>query len=119
NYDADKIKPIVHLWEQHVLAGVQNRWERTEELLKISEIHGLLNKIELYEKTFQEVLNTSMGPTWYKEAQLDLLNSTLFNLKSDNINLNEHIGDFASLLDFASGEMTFQRYVRQEKEDFV
>ncbi len=119
NYDTAKIEPIIHRWKQHVIAGIQNRWERTEELLKISEIYALLNKTNLYEKTFQEVLNTSMGPTWYKEAQLDLLNSTLSNLNKDNINLNEHIQDFASLLDFASGEMTFQRYVRHEKEDFV
>ncbi|SDI27490.1 hypothetical protein [Winogradskyella thalassocola] len=119
NYETDKIQPIVQLWEQHILKGVQNRWERTEELLKISEIYALLGKKFEFNNTFQEVLNTSMGPTWYKEAQLDLINSTLSYLKSDSSSLNKYVKDYASLLDYASGEMTFQRYVRTEKESFI
>tara|TARA_R110000765_G_scaffold341862_1_gene431983 strand:+ start:2127 stop:7310 length:5184 start_codon:yes stop_codon:yes gene_type:complete len=119
NYETDKIEPIVQLWERHILNGVQNRWERTEELLKISEIYALLGKTSEFNNTFQEVLNTTMGPTWYKEAQLDLLNSTLSYLKSDSTSLNKYFKDYASLLDYASGEMTFQRYVRYEKEDFI
>ncbi|MFT4847695.1 MAG: hypothetical protein ACI8ZO_000286 [Flavobacteriales bacterium] len=119
NYEPDNIQPIVQLWEQHILNGVQNRWERTEELLKISEIYAILGSTSEFNYTFQEVLNTSMGPTWYKEAQLDLLNSTLSYLKSDSTSLNKYIKDYASLLDYASGEMTFQRYVRYEKEGFI
>ena len=118
-YEEGKIEPIVHLWEQHILNGVQNRWERTEELLKITEMYAIIGKTSKFNNTFQEVLNTSMGPTWYKEAQLDLLNSTLSYLKSDRISLNKYVKDYASLLDSASGEMTFQRYVRYEKEDFI
>ncbi|WP_338357462.1 serine protease [Yeosuana marina] len=119
NYETEKIEPIVQLWEQHILSGVQNRWERTEELLKISEIHAILGKTSEFDNTFQQVLNTSMGPTWYKEAQLDLLNSTLSYLKSDSASHNKYLIDYASLLDYASGEMTFQRYVRYEKEGFI
>ncbi|MDO6737380.1 serine protease [Wenyingzhuangia sp. 2_MG-2023] len=119
NYETSKIESLAQLWKQHILNGVQNRWERTEELLKITEIYALLGKTSEFDDTFQEVLNTSMGPTWYKEAQLDLLNSTLSYLKNDSTSINKYIKDYASLLDYASGEMTFQRYVRYEKEGFI
>ncbi len=119
NHEAEKIESIVQLWEEHILNGVQNRWERTEELLKICEVYALLRNDSKYDHVFQQVLNTSMGPTWYKEAQLDLLNSTLSNLPGDSAYINTYIRDYAALLDYASGEMTFQRYVRYEKEDFV
>lgn len=119
NYETDKIQPIIQLWEQHILNGLQNRWERTEELLKISEIYAILGNTSEFDIKFQEVLNTSMGPTWYKEAQLNLLNSTLSYLKNDSTSINKYVKDYASLLDYASGEMTFQRYVRSEKEDFI
>ncbi|MDO6425355.1 hypothetical protein, partial [Saccharophagus degradans] len=64
NYETSKIESLAQLWKQHILNGVQNRWERTEELLKITEIYALLGKTSEFDDTFQEVLNTSMGPTW-------------------------------------------------------
>jgi hypothetical protein len=119
SYQVEDIIPLVELWEKHILSGVQNRWERTEELLKIAEVYGLLNLPHKFDNTFGQMLNTSMGPSWYKESQLDLINSTLTYFKNDNISLNKYLRDYASLLDFASGEMTFQRYIRYEKEDFI
>lgn len=115
-FDKKKINDLVYIWESHVLLGVQNRWERTEELLKINEIYGLLNENNKSQEVFQNILNTSMGPSWYKESQLSLINTILKNLKSVPKNT---IQDFASLLDFASGEMTFQRYVKNNKEEFI
>ncbi|WP_313567148.1 hypothetical protein, partial [Empedobacter sp.] len=115
-YDREKIIPFVELWESHVISGVQNRWERTEDLLKINEIYGILNDDERSQKVFQEMLNTSMGPSWYKESQVTLINTALENLKSVS---SPVIQEFASLLDYASGEMTFQRYVKNNKEEFI
>ena len=109
--------PFVELWEEHVLTGIQNRWERTEELLKINEIYGILGFDDKSRNVFQEMLNTSMGPSWYKESQLAPINTTLKKLKSKPD--NAIIQDFASILDYASGEMTFQRYVKNNKEDFI
>jgi len=59
-----------------------------------------------------------MGPSWYKEAQLQLLNTTV-RLNSDIKSVNNYAVKVASLLDSASGEMTFQRYIRYEKENFI
>lgn len=116
-YDKTKILPFVGLWQDHILVGVQNRWERTEELLKINEIYGILGLNDKSDNIFQEMLNTSMGPNWYKESQLTPINTTLQILKSKPD--NDVIQNFASLLDFASGEMTFQRYVKHNKESFI
>lgn len=116
-YDKDKILPLIKLWQEHIISGVQNRWERTEELLKINEVYGILNFKTESELAFQEVLNTSMGPSWYKEAQLTPINTTLKNLKS--VRNNNILQEFASILDYASGEMTFQRYVQDNKENFI
>lgn len=116
-YEKLKILPFIELWENHVLGGIENRWERTEEFLKIIEIYGILNFIDKSDNVFQEMLNTSMGPSWYKESQLTPINTTLKILKSKPD--NEIIQNFASILDYASGEMTFQRYVKYNKEVFI
>lgn len=110
------ILAFVEIWEKHVLNGVQNRWERTSDLLKITEIYSLLNLQHESDRIFQEMLNTSMGPTWYKESQLMLINTVLENFKSAPENI---LTMYAAILDQASGEMTFQRYVRNCKEDFI
>ncbi|WP_313385960.1 serine protease [Chishuiella sp.] len=116
-HDRNKILPLIKLWQEHIINGVQNRWEKTEELLKINEVYGILNFKSESELAFQEVLNTSMGPSWYKEAQLTPINTTLKNLKS--VPNNNILQEFASILDYASGEMTFQRYVQDNKENFI
>lgn len=109
---------LIELLEAHIIKHVQNRWERTPGLIRVVEFYGLINKKERAKSTFQEMLKTSMGPSWYKEAQLQLLNTTL-RLKSDQSSSADYSWEFASLLDYASGEMTFQRYIRNEKESFI
>lgn len=116
-YDKTRILLFAELWEEHILSGVQNRWERTDELLKINEVYGILGFGDKSDAIFQEMLNTSMGPSWYKESQLTPINTTLRILKSKPS--NNIIQNFASLLDYASGEMTFQRYVKNNKESFI
>ncbi|WP_422355618.1 S1 family peptidase [Roseivirga pacifica] len=109
---------IITLLENHVLIHVQNRWERTPELIKIIEFYGLIGRKARAKSIFKKMLDTSMGPSWYKEAQLQLLNVT-FRLNSDQESSNEYAQRFLALLDYASGEMTFQRYIRYEKERFI
>lgn len=62
--------------------------------------------------TYAEVLKSSMGPDWYKEAQLDLINE----FRKSDIPLDAvQVAHMAAIFEEASGEMTFQRYVQQEK----
>jgi len=108
----------IQMLEKHVLQHVQNRWERTPELLSVMEFYALKGLDEQADLIFMEMLKTSMGPSWYKEAQFQLLNTTL-RLDSDEDLVNDYTSKFASLLDYASGEMTFQRYIRYAKESFI
>lgn len=118
NYEKDEIKEMLKIWSKYVIDNVENRWERTSDLLKIIELYGLISEKETGIEVFKAMLKTSMGPSWYKEAQFDLLNTTL-DLSKGEEELNKYLKEFASILDYASGEMTFQRYVRYEKEVFI
>ena len=118
NYEKVEINQLLEIWSKYVIDNVENRWERTSDLLKIIELYGLISEIEKGIEMFKAMLKTSMGPSWYKEAQLELLNTTL-DLSNGEDELNTYLKEFAALLDYASGEMTFQRYVRVEKEVFI
>ena len=104
--------------EKHIYQGVQNRWERAPELMKLAELYARIEADEKAEEVFKMMLNSSMGISWYKEAQLDLITSAIENLHGKDSDFT-NLETFAGHLDFASGEMTFQRYVRMEKERFV
>ncbi len=108
---------VLKMLEEHVLLGVQNRWERTPELFYIATQYNHLGNSSKSSEVFQELLDTSMGPSWYKEAQLALIDASLKLIQSEEIEWD--ITKIAGILDFASGEMTFQRYVRTVKEDFI
>lgn len=114
----DLVEKLIELLEIHTRKYVQNRWERTPELVRIVEYYSLINQPKKAKNVFKSMLNTSMGPSWYKEAQMQLLNTTL-SLKKNDLKANKYLQKFASLLDAASGEMTFQRYIRYEKESFI
>lgn len=109
---------LMIIWESHVIASVYNRWERTPELLKIMELYGLAAENDKATSIFTEMLKTSMGPSWYKEDQLALIGRVM-SLPNNGSATASKLKEMAGLLDFASGEMTFQRYVRQEKEHFI
>lgn len=112
----DETFDLLIILENHILNGVQNRWERTPELIKLVKLYALFENIDKAMDVFQKMLDTSMGPSWYKEDQLQLINR---GAKLGNILDRKQICDYATLLDLASGEMTFQRYVRYEKEEFI
>lgn len=117
NQNRKEIFQILKMLEEHILLGVQNRWERTPELFYLATQYNKLGNLDRASGVFQEVLNTSMGPTWYKEAQLELIDASLKIIESETIDWD--ITKIAGILDFASGEMTFQRYIRTEKENLI
>lgn len=109
---------LLKVLEEHITHGVQNRWERSEGLLHTTELYAKLGSEQRSKTTFQKMLDTSMGPSWYKEGQLTLLETSITHLQRSG-ELSAHLKEIAGHYHFASGEMTFQRYVRQVKEAFI
>ena len=112
----DETFDLLNILENHILKGVQNRWERTPELIKLVKLYALFENKDKAMNIFQKMLDTSMGPSWYKEDQLQLINRAA---KLGNRLEGKQVRNYATILDLASGEMTFQRYVRYEKEEFI
>lgn len=109
---------VAKVLEEHIVNTVENRWERNEYLLRLVELYALLKNYDKAKKVFKEMIDTSMGPSWYKEAQLGIINTAVSNIVPKNGNLS-YLQKFAAHLHNASGEMTFQRYVKQQQEKFV
>jgi hypothetical protein len=103
--------------ETHVLGATQNRWERVPLLLEIAEGYAKLGNNQKAEATYQQMLDTSMGPTWYKEDQFSLINTALSLHQVGGE--NELFEKFGNQLEFAAGELTFQRYVRVAQQGFI
>lgn len=118
NIEKNETILLIDILSNFVLQNIENRWERTPELLLINEFYNLIGEREKAELLYEEIMKTSMGPSWYKESQFSILN-TAFLLSPDACNLNSNGGKVAYLLNEASGEMTFQRYVRHSKERFI
>ena len=106
---------VLECLRTHVLAGVQNRWERTGALLRLMAAYATNHNEERSQAIYREMLATSMGPSWYKEAQFALANTVVRHLPA----ATAHIPELAAMIDLASAEMTFQRYVRSEKAALV
>lgn len=104
--------------ERHVIETVENRWDRNEYLLRLVELYATQGNEDKALTVFKEMINTSMGPSWYKEAQLGIMNTTISSIVPKNNN-QAYLQKFAAHLHAASGEMTFQRYIRQQQEKFI
>lgn len=101
---------------KYIKYAVQNRGERCTNLLRLCQEYVRMGEQEKVAVAYQEMLNSSMGPDWYKEAQIGLINE----YRKNSIQLTgDQIGHLAAIFEEASGEMTFQRYVQQEKNEFV
>ena len=101
---------------KYILYAIQNRSERCRSLMEICYDYALLGEKGKVQTVYQEVLNSSMGPDWYKEAQLELINT----FRESDIKFDgDQAAHMAAIFEEASGEMTFQRYVQQEKDEFV
>jgi len=105
---------LLDAWREHVLGGVENRRELVPELLRLIPLHVHFGKKEEADRLYKRVLAISMGPSWYKEDQLGLMTGTLASMPTTD-DVRAALPWVAGYLERADGEMTFQRYVRQEK----
>jgi len=114
----DEVLGLLQRWKEHVVRGVENRHELVPELLKLIPVFVKVGAIEEAEGLYRYMLGVSMGPSWYKEDQLGLMVSVLRKIPpSDDIKAMLPI--VAGYLERASGEMTFQRFVRYEKQALI
>jgi len=117
NFDSsisDQIFNLLQRWKGYVIRNVENRLELVPELLKIMPLFVKVGADEIAKKIYRNVLDVSMGPSWYKEDQLGLMNSVL-KLLPVACNVQNELPQIAGYLERSSGEMTFERYVRYEK----
>ncbi|EGR2848367.1 trypsin-like peptidase domain-containing protein [Vibrio cholerae] len=115
----DQAFNLLQRWYNFSLRNVKNRHELVPELLSIIPLFIKFDAPELANNIYQSVLGHSMGPTWYKEDQLSLLVDTLITLPSDEKPIPSLLSSIAGILEAASGEMTFQRYVRFDKARLI
>ena len=117
--NADKVFSLVLLWRDYVVENVENRFELVPELLQIVPLLARLKAPEEALRTYKSVLSFSMGPSWYKEEQLSMMTGTLKTLPAASLVQASSLAQIAGLLESATGEMTFQRYVRADKGNFI
>ncbi|MBM7072755.1 trypsin-like peptidase domain-containing protein [Shewanella sp. 202IG2-18] len=115
----DQVFLLMERWREFVVSNLKNRYEIVPELLTIIPLFTRLNASEEAKKTYQLVLAFSMGPSWYKEDQFGLNVTALESLNHELSLESGALSQIAGLLDAAGGEMTFQRFVRYAKRDFI
>jgi len=97
---------------------VFSRKERVAALVSCARNSARLKDKALTREAFSEALLSSLGPDWYKESQFSLLIDSLAVRPlgtSSGIDWKEAV----KMLELASGECTFQRYVRYDKVTLV
>lgn len=109
---------VIQELERFATLYVENRWDLIPELLFIMNMYAKNENLDLAKRTYSRLLDYSMGPTWYKEDQLSLITEVL-NLPFASLLPIEIFRKFAGDLEYSAGELTFQRYVRHEKELFI
>lgn len=117
--NVDKVFLLVLRWRDYVAANVENRFELVPELLQIIPLLARLQAPEEALRTYKTVLSVSMGPSWYKEDQLSMMTGTLEKLPATSPVHASSLAQIAGLLERATGEMTFQRYIRADKGHFI
>lgn len=116
---ADMTFDLLCRWRDYVRENVQNRYELVPELLHMVPMFTRMGSMDEARKTYQSVLSASMGPGWYKEDQLTLMSNVLEALPPNAVIPSQALSQIAAYLERASGEMTFQRYVRADKCTFI
>lgn len=111
----DEAFGLLHHWKDYVIRGVENRHELVPELLKLIPLFVKVGAIEEADGLYRYTLGVSMGPSWYKEDQLGLMVSVLRKMPPAE-NVQAALPLVAGYLERASGEMTFQRSIRYEKQ---
>lgn len=115
---SDEIFDLLQKFKQYVIQNVENRHELIPELLRLIPLFVKLDAEEEAQRIYQHMLSVSMGPSWYKEAQFELMVSTLSSMPLSN-NVDDLLPQVAGYLEHASGEMTFQRFVRYDKAALI
>lgn len=114
----DEIFGLLQQYKEHVVRGVENRHELVPELLKLIPLYVRIGATEEAEGLYRYMLSISMGPSWYKEDQLGLMVSVLRKMPPAD-NIQDSLPSIAGYLERASGEMTFQRFIRYEKHALI
>ncbi|WP_415302016.1 AVAST type 1 anti-phage system protease Avs1b [Alcaligenes sp. SJTW-7] len=117
--NADKVFTLVLRWRDYVVANLENRFELIPELLQIVQLLARQGANEEALGTYKSVLSFSMGPSWYKEDQLSMMTGTLETLPTAFPVKTTSLAQIAGLLERATGEMTFQRFIRADKGNFI
>lgn len=106
----------LRLWTEafsFIKGCVFSRKERVSGLIRCANYAARLKDRVLTKAAFTEALDASLGPDWYKEGQFSLL---IDSLTAKPLATRESDWKKAvELLELASGECTFQRYVRYDK----
>lgn len=116
---ADQVFTLLLRWRDYVRDNVENRHELVPELLYMVPLFSRMESADEALGTYQSALSASMGPSWYKEEQFAVMSRVLEALPSNADVAPEALSQIAAYLERASGEMTFQRYVRADKGTFV
>lgn len=116
---ADRVFELLLRWRNYVRDNVENRHELVPELLSMVPLLARMESHEEALQTYQTVLAVSMGPSWYKEDQFAVMSRTLEVLPATAAIAPAVLAQIAAYLEHASGEMTFQRYVRSDKATFI
>lgn len=116
---ADRVFDLLIRWKNYVRDNVENRHELVPELLSMVPLLARMGSDEEALQTYQTVLAVSMGPSWYKEDQFAVMSRTLEVLPATAEIAPAALAQIAAYLERASGEMTFQRYIRSDKATFV
>ena len=111
---SEEVFALLEMWKHHAIGGVENRHELVPELLRLIPMFVKIDAPEEAENLYRHMLSVSMGPSWYKEDQLGLMVSTLRKMPSSE-STQSALPLVAGYLERASGEMTFQRFIRYEK----
>lgn len=110
---------LLQRWRDYVERNVKNRHELVPELLAIIPLFVRWKAPEEAHRIYQTVLAVSMGPSWYKEDQLSLMTGALGQIPHDEPLGTNMLSRIAGNLERASGEMTFQRFVRYDKAELL
>lgn len=114
-----RVMNLMVRWKSYVLRNVQNRVELVPEILRMIPLFVDLGATEEAGRTYQAALSNSMGPNWYKEDQFSMMGETLACFPFDDSSTTAMLPRIQSYLDSASGELTFQRFVRYAKQDLL
>lgn len=115
----DQTYALLKRWRHFTQSNVTNRHELVPELLAMIPLFVQLKAAEEAHLTYQAVLSFSMGPSWYKEDQLSLMTDTLQAVCQEEALEHGMLSRVAGCLEAASGEMTFQRFVRYDKAELL